>query len=615
MCGIAGSINCNSIDYSIISDALEHRGPDAQTLYSDDVVTFVHTRLAIQDIEHGMQPLEYSDYVLIFNGEIYNHIELRKELAEFTFLTHSDTETLLYLYIKFGEQMLNKLDGMFAFAVYNRKTENLFLARDRAGEKPLYIYEENGCLLFASELGAIVSVRDLSSNKQNIQQYIRIGLFQGENTPYENVQELRAGHFVIVDVKNINVNQIAWWSVSTFYKKPSSLSFENALNKTDELLHKSVKRRIESSDLEVGTFLSGGIDSGLVTAIASKYVDKLKTFTVSFEGTYDEAPLAKLVSKSYNTEHTEISISFDKLRDDIETIILNYGEPFFDSSAIPSYYVSQAAKEHLTVILNGDGADELFGGYRRYVPAKYLPLFAKKPLIGSVANFLDNYLPSAHQKKSLYNYFHRLNGMLAHDGLDSYLRATMDITEGYEHIFTEEISLNKTEKILESIIENSPDTLSSMMQMDFDTILSGDLLVKMDIATMSHSLESRTVFLSKELLEFAPTLPSNFKVRGTTTKYLLRKLATRYLPETLINQPKRGFEIPLKGWIDNELKEVIFDKLKSSDSYWREFLDTNFVVNLIDRKILISDEKRAKILYNLYSLEVWYSHFIIGKKV
>jgi len=612
MCGIAGFINHPSIDYALLSSALKHRGPDAQTLYSDDKVTFIHTRLAIQDAKLGAQPFEYDDFVLVFNGEIYNHIELRDELKEFVFKTHSDTETLLYLYVKFGQQMLDKLDGMFAFAIYNKKSGEIFLARDRVGEKPLYIYEKENFILFSSELGAIASVVELNPNRENIQAYIRLGLFQSENTPYEDVQELKAGHYSFVDISKPRVVQKSWWRVGDFYRNKSSITFEEAVNKTDELLHKSVRRRIESSDLEVGTFLSGGIDSGLVTAIASKYVDKLKTFTVSFEGAYDEAPLAKLVADSYGTEHTEISISFANLRDDIEKIILNYGEPFFDSSAIPSFYVSKEAKKHLTVILNGDGADELFGGYRRYVPARYIDIFSKKR---SIAKALDKILPPAHKKKSLYNYLYRLNSMLAHEGLDSYLRATMDIIEGYEHIFIEKSSLKQTKELLEKSVGESFDSLSAMMRMDFETILSGDLLVKMDIATMAHSLESRTVFLSKELLEFAPTLPSSFKIRGTTTKYLLRELATKYLPDALINQPKRGFEIPLKGWIDNELKEAVFDRIKNKNSYWREYLKSDFIDRLIERKILISDEKRAKILYNLYALEVWYAHYIMDKKI
>jgi len=604
MCAIAGYLNYHDVNSTLLK-ALNHRGPDDNGVFSDANLTLLHNRLAIQDIAHGQQPFSIDDFTIVFNGEIYNHLELREELSGVDFKTHSDTETLLHLYIKYQEKMLDMLDGMFAFAIYDKTKKKLFFARDRAGEKPLYIYSKENKLLFASELSAIANVQPLKSESKNISEYLRLGMFAYSKTPYENIVELKAAHYAYVDIENPIVTQERWWNIGTFYTKRSSLTCESATQRVDELLHLSVKRRIESSDLEVGAFLSGGIDSGLVTAIASQYTEGLKTFTVAFEGAYNEAPLAKLVADKYGTEHSEVTISFDNLKDDIEKIILNYGEPFFDSSAIPSYYVSQEAKKHLTVILNGDGADELFGGYRRYVPARYLNLFSKKrPL----ARFLNSYLPPAHQKKSIYNYFYRLNSMLAQDGIDAYLRSTVDIFEGFEENILGKNYLEEPENMLKNIANQ--DSLSAMMQMDFETILSGDLLVKMDIATMAHALESRTVFLSKELLEFAPTLEPKCKINGTTTKYILRELAKKYLPSELINQPKRGFEIPLKQWIDNELKDIIFERVSSPSAYWRNFITNGFIEKLMQRKIPVSDEKRAKILYNLFALEVWHAHFI-----
>jgi len=604
MCAIAGYLNYNDVSSRLLK-ALNHRGPDDNGVFNDNNLTLLHNRLAIQDIAHGQQPFNIDDFTIVFNGEIYNHLELRSKLAGVNFKTHSDTETLVHLYIKYKDKMLDMLDGMFAFAIYDKTQKKLFFARDRSGEKPLYIYSRENQLLFASELSAIADVQPLNSENKNISEYLRLGMFAYSKTPYENVEELKAGHYTYVDIENPIVTQERWWNIGTFYTKRSSLSCQSAIKRVDELLHLSVKRRIESSDLEVGAFLSGGIDSGLVTAIASEYTDNLKTFTVAFEGAYNEAPLAKLVSDKYGTKHSEVTISFDNLKDDIEKIILNYGESFFDSSAIPSYYVSQEAKKHLTVILNGDGADELFGGYRRYVPARYLNLFSKKrPL----AKFLNSYLPPAHQKKSIYNYLYRLNSMLAKDGIDAYLRSTVDIFEGFEENIFATSYLEESKDVLKSVVNK--DSLSTIMQMDFETILSGDLLVKMDIATMAHALESRTVFLSKELLEFAPTLEPKCKINGTTTKFILRELAKKYLPSELINQPKRGFEIPLKQWVDNELKDIIFQRISSSGAYWRNFIDNGFIEKLMQRKVVISDEKRAKILYNLFALEVWYSHFI-----
>ena len=288
-------------------------------------------------------------------------------------------------------------------------------------------------------------------------------------------------------------------------------------------MHTAVKRRLESSDLEVGCFLSGGIDSGLVTAIASGIIVILKTFTVSFEGEYDEAPLAKLVAEKYKTHHTEINISFDHLKNDVEKILSNYGEPFFDSSAMPSYYVSKEAKKYLTVILNGDGADELFAGYRRYVPFSKYDFFKKNLLVKNGASFFKKILPPSNNKKSKYNYLYRLASLASKSHLEIYLSAGVDIFEDYEqYILQPDFDyLSTMKKDFDVIATANLSGLKKIMNMDFDTNLFSDLLVKMDIATMANSLEGRSPFLSKEIFEYAPSINDKFKINGTTTKYLL----------------------------------------------------------------------------------------------
>ena len=369
MCGIAGAVNF-TLSYQQINENMLHRGPDEQNGFRTDNIDFYHLRLSILDIGGGKQPMHLDDrYTIIFNGEIYNHQEIRQQLY-ITGKTSSDTETLLLLYRKFGVDMLQYLDGMFAFALYDRVEKKLFIARDRAGKKPLYYYKDNEKIVFASELNCLKALLPLQMENDNLFHYLRLGSFYKQVTPYKNVLELNAGSYLSIDSATMDIKEIRWWNINQFYQSKNKDGFQNSLQKVDELLHTAVKRRVESSDLEVGSFLSGGIDSGLVTAIASKYNQQIKTFTVSFDGAYNEAPLARLVANQYGTHHTEIPISFDNLKFDIEKILCNYGEPFFDSSAIPSYYVSKEAKKHLTVILNGDGADELFGGYRRYVPFK-----------------------------------------------------------------------------------------------------------------------------------------------------------------------------------------------------------------------------------------------------
>ena len=276
-----------------------------------------------------------------------------------------------------------------------------------------------------------------------------------------------------------------------------------------------MKRRVESSDLEVGSFLSGGIDSGIVSAIAKEYNSTLKTFTVSFDGEYDEAPLARLVADRYKTDHHEIRISYDHLRDDVEKILANYGEPFLDSSAIPSYYVSREAKKHLTVILNGDGGDEIFGGYRRYVPFAKYDFFKPGFFVRNAAALFHSLLPAPRNRKSQYNYMYRLADLARKRSLPSYLSATIDSFEGFEEQLTGSDSvLGQVQKDFDIINQSSLTGLQKIMNLDFDNILAGDLLVKMDIATMAHSLEGRSPLLSKELLEYIPALPDHYKIKG-----------------------------------------------------------------------------------------------------
>ena len=607
MCGIAGAINAG-FSYETVIQTMGHRGPDEHNSYKNKNVDFFHLRLSILDIACGKQPMQLGEkYSIIFNGEIYNHKELRNQ---FNLIgnTSSDTETLLLLYDRFGSDFLRYLDGMFAFVIHDRERNQLFIARDRAGEKPFYYYADNKQFVFASELNCLKSMTPLEIDNANFYQYLRLGSFYRQFTPYKNVTELRAGSFLTVDCENLSVKETRWWNINNYYQQENKDSFEDSLHNTDSFLHMSVKRRLESSDLEVGSFLSGGIDSGLVTAIASEYNNNLKTFTVSFDGEYDEAPLAKLVAEKYNTKHTEIRISFANLKNDLEKILTNYGEPFFDSSAIPSYYVSREAKKHVTVILTGDGADELFGGYRRYVPFAKHDFFKRNFLVKSGASLFKNTFPAANNKKSRYNYFYRLASLASSSGLETYLLAGVDIFEGYEQYIIDPgyDYFEPVRSDFDKIANSNLSGLKKIMNLDFDINLFSDLLVKMDIATMANSQEGRSPFLSKEILEYVPSLPDRFKIKGKGTKFILRQLAGKYLPDSLINQPKRGFEIPLKRWIDDELKEPVFDYLSSDNNFYSNFVQPRFVKGLLTKKIKIADEKRAKILWTLLSLEIWH---------
>ncbi len=607
MCGIAGSVNFK-LSYQQVNESMFHRGPDEQNGFISGNVDLYHLRLSILDIGGGSQPMSLDNrYTIIFNGQIYNHQELRSKY-DLQGRTYSDTETLLLLYQKCGTGFLHDLEGMFVFAIYDEDTQTLFAARDRAGKKPLYYYYDNDKLIFASELNCLKSQLPLQINHHNLYGYLRSGSLYGKQTPYQGVTELPAGSSLLVDCNRLKITQKKWWSINSFYEQQSNDVFEDALAKVDIMLDGSVKRRLESSDLEVGSFLSGGIDSGLVTAIASKYNSKLKTFTVSFAGEYDEAPLARLVADRYQTNHTEIKIDFADLKNDLETIIGNYGEPFFDSSAIPSYYVSKEAKKYVTVILNGDGADELFGGYRRYVPFSKYDFFQNSSAVKSLASSAKKILPAPVSKKSKYNYLYRLVSLASKESLETYLSAGVDIFEDYEdkiiHNGTDYLAEMRTD--FDEVALSGISGLRKIMNMDFNSNLFSDLLVKMDIANMAHSLEGRSPFLSKDLLEYIPSLNDNFKINNSTTKYLLRTLAKKYLPETLLSQPKRGFEIPLRHWVNNELREIINDYLSSSNSLSLQFVKKEFLESLLNNTIKMPPEKRAKILWTLTCMEIWY---------
>jgi asparagine synthase (glutamine-hydrolysing) len=603
MCGIAGLINFDDSYVNTIKKSLFHRGPDSQTQFKYKNLNLIHTRLSIQDIKHGEQPFFIGQYVIIFNGEIYNHLKLRKKLNNYNCKTFSDTETLLALYIEYGISALDMCDGMFAFIILNKADNKIILARDRTGKKPLYIYKKAKKLFFSSELNTLLaSLPDLSIDEDAIYAFLRSGFFFKETTPYIDVEEVNPGHVYEVDINTLKIDRFNYFNLSENYTNTLDLSHDDLIHELDLILHQSVKDRLLSSELDVGAFLSSGIDSSLIVAIASQYVDQLKTFTIKFDGGYDESKLARYTAKQFSTNHHELAVSMD-LKNDVEKILTAYGEPFMDSSAIPSYYISREAKKYLTVVLNGDGADELFGGYRRYVPiannwidyAKYF-------------SFLTSIMPYPQEKLNTYNYIYRLLSMSNKQGLDFYLSATTDIFED-TYSFKSSNTLKRMEDYIKSVNNKSISGLSKMLILDSSLILPNDLLKKMDIATMSNSLEGRSPFLSKYILEWVPKIRDREKIRGVTTKSILRDLAKKYSLNEVFKQPKRGFEVPLKNWVDGELKENIFDRL-GSDSYSKSYLDSKFINQVLYNKKAISKEKRAKILWSLYSLEVWHKNYL-----
>jgi asparagine synthase (glutamine-hydrolysing) len=610
MCGIFGTINYEyPIDKGKIFSGLLHRGPDEQEYYSSDNVNLYHTRLAIQDLSFtGQQPMEYNGLVIVFNGEIYNHIALR-EKYNLRASSNSDTLTILMMFELMGMKMLDEFDGMFAFALYDTTNFIMYLVRDRAGKKPLYVYHKAKTFVFSSELNVLYEKCRPEIDYSALADYLYVGYHYRKATPYICVNELENGHYLKINTQTGVYDDVCWFKIEDFYKTERYADYPDAVTKLDYLLKNAVKSRIDSSDLDVGSFLSGGIDSGLITAMAAHQTTKLKTFTVKIPGSFDESALAEKVAQKYATDHTVVEIDFTDLNNDIEKIIVNHGEPNSDNSAIPSYYVAKEAKKHITVVLNGDGADELFGGYRRYVPFRHVDFFNPSQFTRISSRILTRILPIAHQKQSNYTYFYRLLQFASYSDLVKiYCSASSDLFVGFEDAFIEKPKMKLISSDFERINDFSISPLKKLLLMDFESMLFSRHLTKMDIATMAHSLEGRSPFLAKEVLEFAPGLPDRYKIKKLQTKNILRTLGKKYLPEELIDQPKRGFEIPLKNWVDKELNDIIQAYLMAPDNLYSKILKKDFIVNLIERKIKISDDRRAKILFCVFSLEVWHKH-------
>jgi len=603
MCGIYGGINISKEAFQIVQNSLTHRGPDDVNSFKHKNIMIGHTRLSIQDIEGGVQPFSIGNYTISFNGEIYNHLEIRKKmLKNINFSTSSDTETLLQLIMNYGFKSLNQIDGMFAACIFDEKKLEITLIRDRAGKKPLYYYVDAEKFIFASELQSFQSIGlGLKINHNNISSFLRTGFFYDENTPWENIYEVKAGHYYKLNCKSLVYKKKKYFDIYDSYKlNKFSVSSKALLDEVDSILTKSIKNRLFSSDLEVGAFLSGGIDSSLIVAIASQFKSKLKTFTVKFDGNFDESSLARLTSEKYSTEHYEIDIKLD-LKNDLEKILTAYGEPFIDSSCLPSYYISREAKKYVTVALNGDGADELFGGYRRY-----LGFNLREKINLNFLKYFKSFLSKPKKKMSFYNYFHRYVNFLGKEGIEYYLSGTTDI---FEDVY--KIEDTDTIKVLDKVIKECDlKGVDKFLYLDFMILLFSNLLVKMDIASMQHALEVRSPFLSKYFLEFAPKLPESNKISGFKTKLILRELSKKYLPIELINQPKRGFEIPLKKWVYGILDEPIRNAL-IDNSFASNYVDQKFINTLFSDNLSPKTEKNAKMIWSLYCLEIWYKNLKI----
>lgn len=586
MCGFTGFISFSDESELVLNDIIRemnvklyNRGPDSDGFYIDAShgIALGHRRLAIQDLSPaGHQPMcsESGRYVLVFNGEVYNHLELRKKLGRERWRGHSDTETILACIDKWGFQdTLAKLTGMFAIALWDINKKTLTLARDRLGEKPLYYAKQNGTLIFGSELKALKQHPDFKSeiNRDALCLYMRHNCIPAPYSIYNDTYKLLPGTCIEFDT-SLNGVEFDYWSatqlINTSVNNKFQGSAEDAVKELDSILGKSVHQQV-LSDVPVGAFLSGGIDStAIVALLQSNATTKVKTFTIGFDNkSYNEAEHAKLIANHLGTDHTELYLSPKDSMEVIPELPILYDEPFADSSQIPTYLVSKLAKSHVTVALSGDGGDELFAGYNRHKLARTLwpkvnclPTTIRSFLSSSLLKYNPNQLdklnlllPGTMKMRQLGDKLHKSARVLsAKDDLALYKA----LVSHFEH--PEKIVINGSEP--GSIITNNKltaelTTTEKMMALDLLTYMPDDILVKVDRAAMGTSLETRVPMLDHSVVEFAWSLPIDIKLKDGITKWPLRELLYKYVPKELIERPKMGFALPLDSWLRGPLRD------------------------------------------------------------
>jgi asparagine synthase (glutamine-hydrolysing) len=626
MCGLAGSffLEPRNPDSSLeevrrMIQALKYRGPDGQGYWSADQgrVFLGHCRLAIIDLSPaGQQPMVSRDgrYVACFNGEIYNYLELRQELQEMgvQFRGHSDTEVLLEGIARWGmDQALHKMAGMFALALWDNVENRLFLARDRAGKKPLYYHQTRAALHFASEhkVFKVLDEADLTYDEVSIYHYLTFGYVPAPRSIYREVAEVPAGHYLEI-TSGLQVTEKSYWRPE--WAEQRQVGFTEAVEETERLLKDAVRIRLRA-DVPVGCFLSGGVDSGLLTAFASLQMDRpLQTFTVSFqEGAFDESPLARLVAEKYQTEHRVIGLS-PQLLEVLPQVIRAYDDPLADPSIIPSYCISQEARKQLKVVLNGEGADELFGGYRRQLAMKCFGqahfLLGMVPAAGW--RKLSLLLPPPREFRSRYAFVHRFLRGLGQDADERYIAWTMDgfTEEEKERLYGPGNRMGGSSvQFLRDAFEQLShiQAFQHFLALDFLLNMHDDMLVKMDISTMSHGLEGRNPFLDHRLVEWAIGLPPEVKLKGTRTKPLLRELARRHLPQEVAIAPKRGFEIPLIAWLRGPLRELVHEYCLSSRSVLMGLFNRAYVEDLLAERLPLGPDRWSRRVFTLLVLAMW----------
>jgi asparagine synthase (glutamine-hydrolysing) len=603
MCGICGFIKRDSSSLADDKDnikkmlsVLNHRGPDHQDSWvsEDGKVILGHSRLSIIDLSsNGNQPMESENrrYVMSYNGETYNHLKLRDYLKNVRFKSSSDTESILNSFMSFGvEKTLQMMEGMFAIILYDKKENNIYLIRDRFGEKPLYYYLDNKNLIFASEIKSLLkhsgTIKKL--NDEVLNDFFNYNYIGNKNSIYKNINKVLPAHYLKINLKSFKFENINYWQ-----PKFNKLLIENEndlIEKVENKLILSVNKTL-TSDLPVGCFLSGGVDSSLIASIVRKHFDnKLNTFSIGFENkNYDESEYAKDIASYLNTDHHEYFLKDSEIFDTATSLSDVYDEPFADSSQIPTIILSKLTKKKITVCLTGDGADELFYGYDRYNYAlkvynylKLVPQYLRKKIFynkNEKLKLVRYLLYLALKFKGIKNIESKIEKILNLMNFDNF-------SDVYKFSISNEINSNNILKnnnnnnsIFKSFIKKGNSNLSNMIDFDIKEYLPNDILTKVDRASMFSSLETRAPFLNHDLASLALSIPSNLHFKNGVNKYILKKILSKYIPEKLFKRPKMGFGVPLNDWLKNQLSDWCDDLLSEKKLKETGIFNYNYIVN------------------------------------
>ncbi len=623
MCGIAGFIeheNSSIADRESRLDAMckiiTHRGPDEQGMTVQGRAALGMRRLSIIDLAGGQQPIfnEDESMFIVFNGEIYNFLELREDLIKrgYKFKTHSDTETILHAYEEFGENCVDYLRGMFAFAIWNKKDESLFIARDRVGKKPLfYSLTDKRSFVFGSELKVLLEHGEISREIHHpaLDSYLTFGYVPEEFCIFKGVEKLLPAH--TLTFKNGKVETKKYWDFN--YIQPVEIKSEaEYIEELRAQIIDAVRVRL-ISEVPLGAFLSGGVDSSaIVGTMANLSTQPVKTFSIGFnEDSFNELKFARLAAKHFNTEHQEFIVTPD-LVDIIDDLVWHFDEPFADPSSLPTFMVAKMAREFVTVVLSGDGGDELFAGYTRYVIDKKRSGFSNLPsFVRKGVQAVSEQLPhGAKGKNYLYN--------ASLDAIDRYIDSVSHFTKlKRKSLYAKGFiaKLNGSFGVGESLFQqfaNSVETgnpIDNLLYLDSKTYLPSDILAKVDRMTMAASLEARAPLLDHKLIEFVVGMPTEFKLKGLETKYIFKKAMEGIVPNEILYREKQGFGVPINEWINVQLKDRIHSTLSDSKTLQRGYFDAKYIKTLLDEHHQ-GRRDHSYSLWILLMLELWFRRFV-----